>query len=53
MRGSKQADFNRRSDGSFRWDMAVADSNGGRSDALCRIYRDLASEEWLVEGIYD
>jgi len=35
------------------WDVAVAESNRGQSDMLCRIYRDLASEEWFVEGIYD
>src|SRR5437667_235803 len=35
------------------WDVAIADSNGGQSDVLCRIYRELASEEWVVEGIYD
>ena len=35
------------------WDVAIADSNGGQSDVLCRIYRDLASEEWFVEGCYD
>ncbi len=35
------------------WDVAIADSNGGQSDVLCRIYRELASEEWFVEGIYD
>src|SRR5437016_11082214 len=35
------------------WDVAIADSNGGQSDVLCRIYHDLASEEWFVEGVYD
>jgi protein ImuB len=35
------------------WDVAIADSNSGQSDVLCRIYRDLASEEWFVEGVYD
>src|SRR5438067_3766650 len=35
------------------WDVAIADSNGGESDVLCRIYRDLASEGWCVEGVYD
>ena len=35
------------------WDVAVADSNSRQSDVLCRIYRDLASEEWFVEGVYD
>jgi protein ImuB len=35
------------------WDVAVADSNGGRSEMLCRIYRDLSREIWFVEGMYD
>ena len=35
------------------WDVAIADSHRGQSDVLCRIYRDLASEEWFVEGVYD
>lgn len=35
------------------WDVAVANSNGGQSEVLCRIYRDLASAEWFVEGVYD
>ena len=35
------------------WDVAIADSNRGQSDVLCRIYRDLASQEWFVEGCYD
>jgi protein ImuB len=35
------------------WDVAVANSNGRESDVLCRLYRDLASEEWFVEGVYD
>jgi len=34
------------------WDVAVADANG-QSEILCRIFRDLASEDWFVEGIYD
>ncbi len=34
------------------WDVAVADANG-KSEILCRIFRDLASEKWFVEGIYD
>jgi protein ImuB len=35
------------------WDIAVADSIPKRSDVLCRIYRDLQSDDWFVEGIYD
>jgi len=35
------------------WDIAVAESIPKQSDVLCRIYRDLQSEEWFVEGIYD
>src|SRR5882762_9335602 len=35
------------------WDIAVAESTPKQSDVLCRIYRDLQSEEWFVEGIYD
>jgi len=35
------------------WDVAVADSNSGQSETLCRIYRDLSSEAWFVEGVYD
>lgn len=35
------------------WDVAVADPHGSEDQVLCRIYRNLASEEWYVEGIYD
>ena len=35
------------------WDIAVRSSNSEQSDVLCRIYRDLQSEEWFVEGVYD
>jgi protein ImuB len=35
------------------WDITVADSIPKQSDVLCRIYRDVQSEEWFVEGIYD
>ncbi|HMG76658.1 MAG TPA: DNA polymerase Y family protein [Pyrinomonadaceae bacterium] len=35
------------------WDIAVADSISKQSDVLCRIYRDVQSDEWFVEGIYD
>lgn len=35
------------------WDIAVNSSSSQQSDVLCRIYRDLQSEEWFVQGIYD
>jgi protein ImuB len=35
------------------WDVAVNSSSSQPSDVLCRIYRDLQSEEWFVEGVYD
>jgi len=35
------------------WDIAVADPIPKQSEMLCRIYRDVQSEEWFVEGIYD
>jgi protein ImuB len=35
------------------WDVAVAEAIPQQSDVLCRIYRDLQSEEWFVEGVYD
>jgi protein ImuB len=35
------------------WDIAVADSISKQSDVLCRIYRDVQSEQWFVEGVYD
>lgn len=35
------------------WDIAVIDSVNQQDEVLCRIYRDLASEEWFVAGIYD
>lgn len=35
------------------WDIAVSDSNGGQSEMLCRIYRDISGEAWFVEGMYD
>jgi protein ImuB len=35
------------------WDIAVADGTGEQSEVLCRIYRNLISEEWFVEGMYD
>jgi protein ImuB len=35
------------------WDIAVTVSLPKQSDVLCRIYRDLQSDNWFVEGIYD
>jgi protein ImuB len=35
------------------WDVAVIDPASNESEVLCRIYRDLASEQWFVAGIYD
>ena len=35
------------------WDVAVIDPAAPESEILCRIYRDLASEQWFVAGIYD
>ena len=35
------------------WDVAVLDSNSNENEILCRIYRDLTSEQWFVAGIYD
>jgi protein ImuB len=35
------------------WDVAVVSLIGERTEILCRIYRDLQSEEWFVEGTYD
>ena len=35
------------------WDVAVNDSASPEREVLCRLYRDLASEQWFVEGIYD
>jgi protein ImuB len=35
------------------WDIAVTDSNSKQSEVLCRIYRDVQSDRWFVEGIYD
>lgn len=33
------------------WDVAVIDAN--QVEVLCRIYRDLISDEWFLAGIYD
>ena len=35
------------------WDVAVIDANNQQGEVLCRIYRDLISDEWFVAGIYD
>jgi protein ImuB len=35
------------------WDLAVIDPASPESEILCRVYRDLASEQWFVAGIYD
>ena len=35
------------------WDVAVVSLIGEQTEMLCRIYRDLQSEEWFVEGTYD
>jgi len=34
------------------WDVAVTDS-AREPEVLCRIYRDLVSEQWFLAGIYD
>ena len=35
------------------WDVAVVDPSSPEQEVLCRIYRDLSSEQWFVSGIYD
>jgi protein ImuB len=35
------------------WDVAVLDSTANENEILCRIYRDLTSEQWFVAGVYD
>ena len=35
------------------WDLAVIDPASPESEILCRVYRDLVSEQWFVAGIYD
>jgi protein ImuB len=35
------------------WDLAVADSIPKGSEVLCRVFRDVQSDDWFVEGIYD
>ena len=34
------------------WDVVVSDASQS-GEVLCRIYRDLTSEQWFVAGIYD
>lgn len=35
------------------WDLAVANSIAAPGEVLCRVYRDVISETWFVEGVYD
>lgn len=35
------------------WDVAVSDPAAQESEVLCRIYRDLANEQWFIAGVYD
>jgi len=35
------------------WDVAVIDTTNQQGEVLCRIYRDLISDEWFVAGVYD
>jgi hypothetical protein len=35
------------------WDVAVKEANNQPDEVICRIYRDLISDEWFVAGIYD
>ncbi|MFY9621598.1 MAG: DNA polymerase Y family protein [Pyrinomonadaceae bacterium] len=35
------------------WDVAVIDPAAPEIEILCRVYRDLASEQWFVAGVYD
>jgi len=35
------------------WDVAVIDTTNQQGEVLCRIYRDLVSDEWFVAGVYD
>lgn len=35
------------------WDVALIDPAAPESEVLCRVYRDLATEQWFVAGIYD
>jgi len=35
------------------WDIAVVDPKSEEREVLCRIYRDLTTEQWFVAGVYD
>jgi hypothetical protein len=35
------------------WDVALVDPKAEEGEMLCRIYRDLTTEQWFVAGIYD
>jgi protein ImuB len=35
------------------WDVAVSDPASQEREVLCRIFRDLANEQWFLAGIYD
>jgi len=35
------------------WDVAVSDPAAQEREVLCRIFRDLANEQWFIAGIYD
>lgn len=35
------------------WDMAVIEAASPESEVLCRVFRDLVSEQWFVAGMYD
>ena len=35
------------------WDVAVFDPKSEEGEVLCRIFRDLTTEQWFVAGIYD
>ena len=35
------------------WDVAVINPASQKDEVLCRIYRDLTSEQWFMAGIYD
>lgn len=35
------------------WDVALIDPASPEIEILCRVYRDLVSEQWFVAGIYD
>ncbi len=35
------------------WDISLIDPKSAEGEVLCRIYRDLTTEQWFVEGVYD